>query len=163
MRPHPTVNPSIADVIPDTASTVPVSSATPALTPATVPVPTGSATTATAAPHANTPAVSRRRTHRYTKITLHPGQPSPETVSNLVWNLLLGVQNEVRLLELTDEEGLRGPVTHFGTSLVRHVFIAAVMAFFKEWPHLRLLYGEYNVLPRLGLAVPTGWVSFNSL
>lgn len=140
MRPQPT-NQSSAD----TAKPVPNAN----------PAPSSSASAADI-PH-------QRRTHQYTKIELRPGQPSPETVSSLVWNLLLGVQNEVRLLELTDEEGLRGPVSHFDASLLKQTFITAVMEFVDMWPHLRFLYGKYNLLSRFGLAVPSGWVSLNSL
>lgn len=50
--------------------------------------------------------------------------------------------------------GLRLNVSHFETSLLRDVLIAAIAVFLTECPHLRTLFGSNRRIPRSSLAMP---------
>lgn len=125
------------------------------------------ATASTAASTSNPPSqrsrpVPTRRTHHYTPVYLNPSQPVPDTVPGWVWQMLISVQTDVRLLEASDDVYSPSyPVSHFSNPLVRRVLIAGVMSFLNRWPHLCTSFGRL-ALPRTSFATASGRVSLTS-
>lgn len=70
------------------------------------------------------------------------------------------VEDPVRYSTITNPQGLRMAVSHFESSLVREVLIAAITVFLTECPHLRTLFGPKRRIPRSSLAMPALRVGF---
>lgn len=64
------------------------------------------------------------------------------------------VEDPVRYSTITSPDGLRMAVSHFESSVVREVLIAAITTFLTECPHLRTLFGPNRRIPRSSLVMP---------
>lgn len=128
-----------------------------AATPAVHTTSTSGACPSTSRHSAHTTPLTHKVT-RYTPVQLQSGQTD---VPSWVWNLLVDLERNVRLLEVPDTNSSLPvyPVSHFSNPLLKHVCLAGIIGFLEHWPHLRTHYSQRNPIPRLSFSVASGRVS----